>query len=241
MLIPSFSSYLSNIVCFIPGTFLLVFVCGLSVQHIRDVHFGREPKIDFSLVAPVLILGVIGVVCTLLVVTSSFRFFTLRFDPATVAEMQIERINRENEPALSATLILTDQQELAQGFQTLTTARFFVPNRETYFDGYRIRIRLQNEATYGSRTILVYQRAEPGNRSVAVVNILGFGSYRCSEFVEWIQRTIAPRFSSDPDKKHRYKNTRCHRKCSSPTRACSGRRFASSEIERFSASVSATM
>ena len=48
-------------------------------------------------------------------------------------------------------------------------------------------------------------------------------------------------FLPTPDKKHRYKNTRCHRKCSSPTRACSGRRFASSEIVVFQVPVSATM
>jgi hypothetical protein len=145
----------------------------------------------------VLIFSLIGAVCAFLVVASAYRFFTLRFDPARVAEVQIERINRDNAPALSATLILTDQQALSRGLQTLTTATHFVPNRESYSDGYRIRVHLQDEATSDSRTILVYQRASPGDRPVAVVYIFGFGSSKCPAFVAWLQRTVAPRFPSE--------------------------------------------
>jgi hypothetical protein len=193
MLIPSFAKYLSNIICFTPWIFFLVFGCGYAIQRVRAYRSGSPISVDLSDVI-VLFFTLIGAVCAFLVVASALRFFNLRFDPERVAEVQIERINRDDEPALSATLILTDQQELRRGLQTLTTATYFVPNRETYSNGYRIRVRLQDEVTADSRTILVYQRANPGDRPVAVVYIFGFGSYTCPAFVEWLQHTVAPRF-----------------------------------------------
>ena len=101
------------------------------------------------------------VIGTVPVVTACFMFanaWYLRVDPSSVAELKFTRLESES-ASDGASRTISDPTEIAEALRLLASAQARVRERESFADGYIIRVKRKGASEFSGRYIFVFRKS----------------------------------------------------------------------------------
>lgn len=159
----------------------------------------------------------IGVALLIAFVVSYFSLpplvnaFRYRFDPQQIVEIRVIKLGNETkrDGTKWEPVIINNREQIARGFQTLTTATGYHINHEHFQpDGYGIDFKLAGSTDYSPMHLTAYRfsrKASAGtvNTPVSVVSVssyLGAADldFSCPAFHTWLRKNVDPLFVQPP-------------------------------------------
>lgn len=190
----------------------LVVGLGLLIRFIRARSAAAREEgsyaANWAFIGVALLMAFMVSYFSLPALVNAFRY---RFDPQQIVEIRVIKLGNETkrDGTKWEPVIINNREQIAKGFQTLTTAKGYNINHERFLpDGYGIDFKLEGSSDYSPMHLTAYRSsrqaaASTTNTQVSVVSVspslnAAALDFSCPAFHTWLKKNVDPLFVQPP-------------------------------------------